>query len=76
MFAHFLHGVEYRLLGMVVGFSICVSMTLAATTGTLMPLIFNRCGIDPAVATGPFVTTTIDIIGVMIYFLIATAILL
>jgi len=46
-------------------------MIIAATIGSLVPLILNRFDIDPAVATGPFVTTAIDILGVTLYFLIA-----
>jgi len=59
------------LLGLVVGLSICASMIIAATIGSLVPLILNRFDIDPAVATGPFVTTAIDILGVALYFWIA-----
>ena len=58
-------------LGIVVGLSICVSMIVAATVGTVIPLILRKLDIDPAVATGPFVTTSIDILGVLFYFLIA-----
>ena len=58
-------------LGIVVGLSILISMTLSATVGTCVPLILRRLDIDAAVATGPFVTTSIDIIGVSSYFLIA-----
>ena len=59
------------VLGLVVGLSICASMIIAATIGSLVPLILNRFDIDHAVATGPFVTTAIDILGVTLYFLIA-----
>jgi magnesium transporter len=59
------------MLGVVVGLSICFSMIIAATIGSLVPLILNRFDVDPAVATGPFVTTAIDILGVTLYFLIA-----
>ena len=59
------------MLGVVVGLSICASMIIAAVIGSLVPLILNRFDIDPAVATGPFVTTAIDILGVALYFLIA-----
>ena len=58
-------------LGLVVGFSVLFAMALAATVGTFVPLILKRLDIDAAVATGPFVTTSIDIIGVFAYFLIA-----
>ncbi|OUX20858.1 MAG: magnesium transporter [bacterium TMED250] len=63
------------LLGLVVGLSICISMILAATIGSLVPLVLNRFDIDPAVATGPFVTTAIDVIGVAFYFIIARSFL-
>ena len=63
------------LLGLVVGLSISISMILAATIGSLVPLVLNRFEIDPAIATGPFVTTAIDIIGVAFYFLIARSLL-
>ena len=62
--------------GVVVGLSISVSMILAATIGSLVPLILNRFDIDPAVATGPFVTTAIDVIGVAFYFIIAQSLLI
>lgn len=59
-------------LGMVVGFSMLCTVILAATIGTLVPLIFTKLGIDPAVTAGPFVTTIKDVTGLMIYFYIAT----
>ena len=58
-------------LGLVVGLSVLFAMTLAATVGTLVPLVLKRFDIDAAVATGPFVTTSIDIVGVLAYFSIA-----
>ena len=58
-------------LGFVVGLSIWASMVVAATVGTIIPLILRKLDIDPAIATGPFVTTSIDILGVLFYFLIA-----
>jgi magnesium transporter len=62
-------------LGLVVGFSVLFVMTLAATVGTFVPLILKRLDFDAAVATGPFVTTSIDILGVLAYFLIAKTLL-
>ena len=58
-------------LGIVVGLSICCSMILAAAVGAFTPLILRKLDIDPAIATGPFVTTSIDILGVLLYFIIA-----
>jgi len=62
-------------LGLVVGLSICASMIIATSIGTMVPLLLRKLDVDPAIATGPFVTTTIDILGVGIYFLIASALL-
>ncbi|MEN8140476.1 MAG: magnesium transporter [Thermodesulfobacteriota bacterium] len=62
-------------LAAVVGLSVLFAMTLAATVGALVPLLLKRLDIDAAVATGPFVTTSIDIIGVFAYFLIAKTLL-
>ena len=59
------------MIGAVVGLSICSSMLIATGVGTLTPLVLRKLDIDPAVATGPFVTTSIDILGVILYFLIA-----
>jgi magnesium transporter len=63
------------LLGVTVGLSVISSMTIAAVVGSLVPMVFARINIDPAVATGPFVTTSIDILGVFFYFQIATLLL-
>ncbi|MCK5193641.1 MAG: magnesium transporter [Desulfobulbaceae bacterium] len=68
--AYFTYG-EPIQLGLVVGLSVLFAMALAATVGTFVPLILKRLDIDAAVATGPFVTTSIDIFGVLAYFLIA-----
>ncbi len=71
--AHFRY--DRWLLGMTVGLAVMSSMTIAALVGSLVPMIFARINIDPAVATGPFVTTSIDILSVLFYFQIATILL-
>ena len=71
IFANFKFLGSDPMLGAVVGLSICSSMLLATAVGTFTPLILRKLDIDPAVATGPFVTTSIDILGVLIYFMIA-----
>jgi len=63
------------LLGATVGLAVLISMTIAALVGSLVPMVFARINIDPAVATGPFVTTSIDILSVFFYFQIATMLL-
>lgn len=62
-------------LAVSVGLGLICSMSIAALVGSLVPMLFARINIDPAVATGPFVTTSIDIISVSFYFLIATHLL-
>jgi len=66
---------ETQYLGLVVGLSVFFVMTMAATVGTFVPLILKRLDFDAAIATGPFVTTSIDILGVLAYFLIAKSLL-
>ena len=62
-------------LAVSVGLAVLSSMSLAALVGSLVPMVFERINIDPAVATGPFVTTAIDIISVFLYFKIATTLI-
>jgi magnesium transporter len=68
---------RYRmdLLAVSVGLAVVSSMVLAALVGSFVPMAFARVNIDPAVATGPFVTTAMDIISVFFYFMIATTLL-
>jgi len=68
---------RYSILALAfsVGIAVISSMTVAALVGSLVPMCFARVNIDPAVATGPFVTTAIDIISVFFYFQIATTLL-
>ena len=71
--AHFRYRTE--LLALSVGIAVISSMAVAALVGSLVPMAFARVNIDPAVATGPFVTTAMDIISIVLYFVIATALL-
>jgi magnesium transporter len=49
-------------------------IVFAALFGTFVPLMLDRYDIDPALATGPFITTANDIIGLLIYFAVGTGI--
>lgn len=60
-------------LGLLVGLSILSTLIVATLAGSLVPLIMHRFNIDPAVASGPFITTINDIISILIYFGMATA---
>ncbi|UCD39235.1 MAG: magnesium transporter [Fidelibacterota bacterium] len=62
-------------LGGVVALAISVTMFFATLLGTFVPIILRRLDVDPAVATGPFVTTSADVLGVLIYFLLAKSLL-
>lgn len=70
-------GILYRnfMLAFVVGVSIFLSITVAAVIGTLIPDVIKKINFDPAVASGPFITTINDTLGLLIYFMIATALL-
>jgi magnesium transporter len=59
-------------LGLVVGMAMATAMTVAATMGVLATSFFKRIGIDPAIASSPFVQTANDITGLLIYFGTAT----
>lgn len=57
-------------LSFTVGLSLLSVILFAAIFGTFIPLVLHRNKIDPAIATGPFITTTNDILGIVIYFTI------
>jgi magnesium transporter len=60
------------ILALIVGLAMWANMVTAATIGTIVPLVFRKFGIDPAVASAPFITTTIDITGMTIYYTMAS----
>ena len=61
------------MLAGAIGTSLVTVMIFGALLGTSVPLMSERLGIDPAVATGPILTTSIDLVGVLMYLLIAKA---
>ena len=60
---------------MAISVSLVIVIIVAGLIGTFVPLFLNKRGIDPAIATGPFITTSNDIFGILIYFMIAKMIL-
>lgn len=62
-------------VAVVVGVSLLLVTLLAAFVGGLSPLAAKRLGIDPALVSAPVVTTVVDVLGLLIYFLVATALL-
>ncbi|CAM4028989.1 magnesium transporter [Flavobacterium antarcticum] len=71
---HFLLDLQY-IEGMIVSVSLVSVIIIASLIGTFIPLLLDKFGIDPALATGPFITTSNDICGILIYFSIAKAVL-
>ncbi|GAE27280.1 magnesium transporter [Halalkalibacter wakoensis JCM 9140] len=63
------------ILAIIVGVSVFCSLSIATVIGAIVPLIINKLKLDPAIASGPFITTINDILGLLIYFSIATSLL-
>lgn len=69
-------GFVYNLqIGAVIGLTLVAVCTVAATIGGIMPLVAKAIKVDPAVFSNPFITTFVDATGLVLYFLIAKAIL-
>jgi magnesium transporter len=62
-------------VALAVGLSIVTAVTLANLIGSMLPFLFKRIGLDPAVTSGPFLASLMDLSGIVIYFSIAVAIL-
>ncbi|RTY90837.1 magnesium transporter [Flavobacterium sp. GT3R68] len=71
---YFLLNVE-PIIGVVITIALVSVIIIASLIGTFIPLLLDKFGIDPALATGPFITTSNDICGILIYFSIAKLIL-
>jgi magnesium transporter len=63
------------IIGVVITIALISVIIIASLIGTFIPLLLDKYGIDPALATGPFITTSNDICGILIYFSIAKLIL-
>jgi magnesium transporter len=72
--SHFLLDVEF-IIGVIVTIALVSVIIIASLIGTFVPILLDKFGIDPALATGPFITTSNDIFGILIYFTIARIIL-
>ena len=60
------------LIGLLVGAAIFVSIFVATISGSFIPLFMHKMKVDPAVASGPFITTLNDVISIIIYLGLAT----
>ena len=60
---------------LIVGLSLILNATLTTLLGASLPLVFDRLGFDPAIASGPLISTMIDVLGIVIYFQLAGLVL-
>ncbi|MFK6999615.1 magnesium transporter [Flavobacterium oreochromis] len=72
--SYYLLGFEIHI-GLTVTTALLSVIVIASLIGTFIPIVLNKNGVDPALATGPFITTSNDILGILIYFTIARLIL-
>ncbi len=71
LYIHFAKGelLSYSVtVSVCVGFAMLVAMLVASITGTIIPLFFHKIKVDPAAASGPFISTLNDILGVALYY--------
>jgi magnesium transporter len=73
-FSH-VYGPHYLLIGVVVGVAIMGVVLWGTLTGSMLPLLLRRLGLDPATSSAPFVATLVDVTGLAIYFWVAVTIL-
>ncbi|GGW58524.1 Mg2+ transporter MgtE [Winogradskyella epiphytica] len=74
LITHFIFGTTY-MVSFTISIALVTVIVMAAIIGTFIPIFLDKRGIDPAVATGPFITTSNDVFGILTYFLIAKLIL-
>jgi magnesium transporter len=74
LITHFIFGTPYSV-SITIAIALVAVIIMAALIGTFIPIFLDKRGIDPAVATGPFITTSNDVFGILTYFLIAKLIL-
>lgn len=67
VFKHYPAGNAFAVSGCI-GISLAVAMLISSAVGTVIPIFFKQIGIDPAVASGPLITTVTDLVGVVTYY--------
>ena len=79
LFVHFVKGRElmasFALSGCI-GMAMVVAMTISSLSGTLIPMFFKKVKIDPAVASGPMITTLSDLVAVVTYYSLVSLLLM
>jgi magnesium transporter len=69
------YGQYYMLVALTIFLTLVGVVTFGTITGSMLPFILRRCGLDPASASAPFVATLVDVTGIIIYFSVAKAVL-
>ncbi|HHH76146.1 MAG TPA: magnesium transporter [Phycisphaerae bacterium] len=62
-------------IALAVALAILIAVAFANLVGSMVPFFFKRLGVDPAVTSGPFIASVMDVSAILIYFSIATTIL-
>jgi magnesium transporter len=73
-FLGFIAGVwlDAEWMAMLLGAALFAVIIVGTTVGAVVPVVLNRLRVDPALATGPFVTTTNDVLGIVVYLALAS----
>ncbi|MCC6348678.1 MAG: magnesium transporter, partial [Candidatus Eisenbacteria bacterium] len=69
------YGPHYLVIGFTIGLSVIGVVTWGTLSGSMLPFLLRRVGLDPASASAPFVATLVDVTGIVIYFTIASIVL-
>lgn len=70
-----IYGPHWVLVGLTVGTSLVFIVLWGTLSGSMLPFLIKRCGLDPATSSAPFVATLVDVMGLVIYFTVAMIIL-
>src|SRR5262249_11021417 len=70
-----IYGQYWPLVGLTVAISLVFIVLWGTLSGSMLPFLIKRCGLDPATSSAPFVATLVDVTGLVIYFTVALFIL-
>jgi len=70
-----IYGPHWPLVGLTVGISLVFIVLWGTLSGSMLPFVIKRCGLDPATSSAPFVATLVDVTGLVIYFTVAMVVL-
>ena len=71
MLAHHMAVAVSLAISICIGSSLLLAMVISSFVGTIIPMFFDKIGVDPAVASGPLITTITDLVGVVTYYSLA-----